>query len=429
MNVGTRDASSPIPSKLLPETATVDASGMLSLGGIPVRALAERYGTPLFVYDETHLRTQIRLVRDAFDGTVAYASKAFLCKAMASLVAEEGIHLDAASGGEIFVARAGGVPSNKIVFHGNNKSDEEIAYALSVGVGRIVVDSFDEIERIERIADRPVDVWIRVTPGIEAHTHEFVQTGQDDSKFGFNVANGDAERAISQARRSTRLRLRGIHAHIGSQIFALHSFEREVEVLGGLFASAHAEEINFGGGLGVPYLRDEDAPSLVDWATTVSLAARNLDIDDDTTLFIEPGRSIVATAGVTLYAAGTRKEIPGVRRYLSVDGGMSDNPRPVLYGSGYVAACAERLFAPHDTLWSIAGKHCESGDVIVKDVGLPSVPEIGEIIITPVTGAYGYAMSSNYNKVPRPAVVFVREGHARVVIRREGFEDLLGLDA
>jgi diaminopimelate decarboxylase len=402
---------------------------MLSLGGLSVKTLAEQFGTPLFVYDETHMRTQIRSVRDAFEGTVAYASKAFLCKAMATLVAEEGIHLDAASGGEIYVALAGGVPGSRIVFHGNNKSDTELAYAISNGVGRIVVDSFDEIARIERLADRPVDAWIRVTPGIEAHTHEFVQTGQDDSKFGFNVSNGDAERAIIQALNSSRLRFRGIHAHIGSQIFALNSFEREVEVLGNLFASTPAEEINFGGGLGVPYLPEEDAPTAVEWAITVSRAARSLGIDRDTSLFIEPGRSIVATAGVTLYSAGTRKEIPGVRRYLSVDGGMSDNPRPVLYGSGYVAACAERLFDPHDTLWSIAGKHCESGDVIVKDVDLPAMPRIGEIIVTPVTGAYGYAMSSNYNKVPRPAVVFVSDGRARVVVRREGFEDLTRLDA
>lgn len=420
--------SGAVTPSLLPSGAQVDANGVLSIHGRELRSLAEEFGTPLFIYDEDHIRTQIREAKSTFNGTIAYASKAFLCRAMSEIVAQEEIHLDAASMGEIFVALSGGVLAENIVFHGNNKSSEELAYALQVGVGRIVVDSFDEIERIEALTERRVSIWLRVTPGIEAHTHDFIKTGQDDSKFGFNVANGDASRAIKRARRSRSLNLLGVHAHIGSQIFRVDSFIEEFRVLAELMEGEQFSEVNLGGGLGVPYLKDEVAPSLRQWLGTLNQSITELGIKPDVQVYAEPGRSIVATAGLTLYRIGTRKEIPGVRRYVSIDGGMSDNPRPVLYDSGYEAFLPERLNDPHDTPWSVAGKHCESGDVIVRDAALPADLDVDELLVTPVTGAYGYAMSSNYNKIPRPAVVFVAQSGTRVAVRRETLEDLLSKD-
>ncbi|MGC8465614.1 MAG: diaminopimelate decarboxylase, partial [Acidimicrobiales bacterium] len=381
------------------------------------------------VYDEDHIRARLREAAAVFSGTIAYASKAFLCRAMAEIVAEEGVHLDAASMGEIYVALQGGVSPAKIVFHGNNKSTRELEYAASIGVGRIVVDSFDELERLNALTQEPIDIWLRLTPGIEAHTHEFIRTGQDDSKFGFNVGNGDADRAVQWVVNHRNLRLRGLHSHIGSQIFRLESFSEEVEVVAEFVQRYQLEELNLGGGLGVPYLEEETAPSVVDWVKAVDQAATRLGLAGETKLFLEPGRAIVATAGLTLYAVGTRKEIPGIRRYVSIDGGMSDNPRPVLYGSGYAVYAAERLFDLHDEEWSVAGKHCESGDIIVKDGLLPRDLRLGELLVTPVTGAYGYAMSSNYNKVPRPPVVFIGGGVMRVVVRGETLDDLVRLDA
>jgi diaminopimelate decarboxylase len=408
---------------------TVRSDGHLLIGGVAARTIAEEVGTPVFVYDEDHIRARLREAVAAFSGTIAYASKAFLCRAMAEIVAEEGVHLDAASMGEIYVALQGGVSPAKIVFHGNNKSTRELEYATSIGVGRIVVDSFDELERLNALTQEPIDIWLRLTPGIEAHTHEFIRTGQDDSKFGFNVGNGDADRAVQWVANHRNLRLRGLHSHIGSQIFRLESFSEEVEVVAEFVQRYQLEELNLGGGLGVSYLEEETAPSVVDWVKAVDQAATRLGLAGETKLFLEPGRAIVATAGLTLYAVGTRKEIPGIRRYVSIDGGMSDNPRPVLYGSGYAVYAAERLFDLHDEEWSVAGKHCESGDIIVKDGLLPRDLRLGELLVTPVTGAYGYAMSSNYNKVPRPPVVFIGGGVMRVVVRGETLDDLVRLDA
>jgi diaminopimelate decarboxylase len=414
---------------LLPSSAGIRSDGCLAIGGFDVREIAEEFGTPVFVYDEQHIRERIREAVRSFSGTIAYASKAFLCRAMAEIVAEEGVHLDAASMGEIFVAVVGGVSPEKIVFHGNNKSERELRYATSIKVGRIVVDSFDELDRLGALAESPVEIWLRLTPGIEAHTHEFVRTGQDDSKFGFNVANHDADRAVQRVARYANLTLRGFHAHIGSQIFRLESFSDEVEVVADFVQRYRLEELNLGGGLGVAYLPDEIAPSISEWARVVDATAARLGLARDTKLFLEPGRAIVATAGLTLYSVGTRKEIPGIRRYVSVDGGMSDNPRPVVYGSGYAVYAAERLNDPHDRVWSVAGKHCESGDVIVREGWLPSELRLDELLVTPVTGAYGYSMSSNYNKVPRPPVVFVNGEQLRVVVKGESLDDLVRLDA
>ncbi|HVA03364.1 MAG TPA: diaminopimelate decarboxylase [Acidimicrobiales bacterium] len=424
----------PVRVELLPMTARMSAAGSLAVGGVELLALAERYGTPLFVYDEEHLRARCREAVAAWGDGVAYATKAFLCLAMAKLVHEEGMWLDVSTGGELHVALAAGVPPARLVLHGNNKSEDELARALESGVGRIVVDSFDEIERLARLApvsmdaDRRQAVMIRVTPGVEAHTHDFVRTGQEDSKFGFGLASGAAAEAVTRVRAVPGLDLVGIHAHIGSQVFRVDSFAEEVEVLADFFAPLDLPELCVGGGLGVPYVATETAPSIAQWAERVHRACRDAGIPGNTLITAEPGRSIAASAGITLYRVGTIKDLPGLRTYVSVDGGMSDNPRPVLYGSGYEAFLPREAAAPRPKAARLVGKHCESGDVVVADARLPGDVAVGDIVATPVTGAYGYSMASNYNKVLRPAVVFVADGDARVVVRRETDDDLTRLD-
>jgi diaminopimelate decarboxylase len=422
----------PVPAELLPDTAASDAAGRLSLGGVDLLDLCAEFGTPVFVYDEEHLRRRCREAVTAWDGQVAYASKAFLCRAMARLAHEEGMAIDVSTGGELHVALAAGVPGPRLVLHGNNKSDAELRRALEAGVGRIAVDSFDEIDRLERLATamslRP-EVLVRVTPGIEAHTHEYVMTGQDDSKFGFGLSSGAAADAVARLRRpGGPLALVGIHAHIGSQIFALDSFEKAMATLAGFFSPLGLDELCVGGGLGVAYVTGETAPSITEWAAAVRAAAQAAGIGPEVRLSAEPGRAVVAAAAVTCYQVGTIKEIPGVRTYLSVDGGMSDNPRPVLYGSGYEAFLVRAAAAPRPRLVTVVGKHCESGDVIVRDAQVPADVAVGDVLATPVTGAYGHSMASTYNKVPRPPVVFVRDGTRRVVVRRETLDDLLALD-
>ena len=394
--------------------------------------LAERHGTPLFVYDEEHLRRRCRDAVAAFGDGVAYASKAFLCTAMAALAHEEGMCIDVSTGGELHVALAAGVPADRLVLHGNNKSDEELARALEVGVGRIVVDSSAEIDRLARLvaagARRP-DLLVRVTPGVEAHTHEYVRTGQEDTKFGFSVASGAAAEAVARLTAvSSPGRLVGIHAHIGSQVFLLASFEKAIEVLAGFFAPLGLAELCVGGGLGVAYLDGEESPTLASWAEAVRAACLGAGVPDGTRITAEPGRSIVAAAAVTLYRVGTVKHLPGIRTYVAVDGGMSDNPRPVLYGSGYEAFLPRATAAERPLAATVVGKHCESGDVLVRDARLPADLAVDDVLATPVTGAYGHSMASTYNKVPRPPVLFVRDGAARVVVARETLDDLLRLD-
>ncbi len=423
----------PVRSALLPMTAQLRRDGSLTVGGVGLVELAERYGTPLFVYDEEHLRARCREAVAAWGDGVAYATKAFLCLAMARLAHEEGMWLDVSTGGELHVALSAKVPASHLVLHGNNKSDDELARALEAGVGRIVVDSFDEIGRLERLTASPGGsprqaVMIRVTPGVEAHTHDFVRTGQEDSKFGFGLASGAAAEAVARVRALPGLDLIGIHAHIGSQVFRVDSFAQEVEVLAGFFTPLGLRELCIGGGLGVPYVAGEHAPSIAEWAQTVHSATRGAGIPPDTRITAEPGRSIVAAAGMTLYRVGTIKELPRLRTYVAVDGGMSDNPRPVLYGSGYEAFLPREAAAPRPHRVRVVGKHCESGDVVVADARLPADVAVGDIVATPVTGAYGYSMASNYNKVPRPGVVFVTDGEARVVVRRETDDDLTRLD-
>jgi len=423
----------PVRGALLPMTAQLRRDGSLTVGGVGLVELAERYGTPLFVYDEEHLRARCREAVAAWGDGVAYATKAFLCLAMARLAHEEGMWLDVSTGGELHVALLAKVPASHLVLHGNNKSDDELARALEAGVGRIVIDSFDEIGRLERLTASPGGiprqaVMIRVTPGVEAHTHDFVRTGQEDSKFGFGLASGAAAEAVARVRALPGLDLIGIHAHIGSQVFRVDSFAQEVEVLAGFFAPLGLRELCVGGGLGVPYVAGEHAPSIAEWAQTVHSASRGAGIPADTRITAEPGRSIVAAAGITLYRVGTIKELPRLRTYVAVDGGMSDNPRPVLYGSGYEAFLPREAAAPRPRRVRVVGKHCESGDVVVADARLPADVAVGDIVATPVTGAYGYSMASNYNKVPRPGVVFVTDGEVRVVVRRETDDDLTRLD-
>jgi diaminopimelate decarboxylase len=421
--------SGPVPRNLLPDTAVIGDDGRLSIGGCDLLELAHEHGTPLFVYDEEHLRARCREAVAAFGDGVAYASKAFLCKAMARLAHEEGMHLDVATGGELHVALAAGVPAGRLVLHGNNKSLAELRHAREVGVGRIVVDSFDELERLATLhAEDGIvpKVLVRATPGVEAHTHEFVRTGQIDSKFGFGVASGDAAAAVARAQDSPAVDLQGVHMHIGSQVFVADFFHQAVEVVAPWVRELGLPELSLGGGLGVAYVDGEEAPTLTEWGTAVLEACRDAGITGR--ILAEPGRSIVAQAAVTLYTVGTIKEVPGVRTYVSVDGGMSDNPRPVLYGSGYEAMLPRAAGAERPRVVTIVGKHCESGDVLVRDAHVPDDLAVGDILATPVTGAYGHSMGSNYNKVLRPPVVFVKDGQARVVVRRETLDDLLRHD-
>ena len=418
-----------LPLSLLPDTATIGDKGQLIIGGCDTLELAEQFGTPLFVYDEAHLRARCREAVAAFGVGVNFATKAFLCKAMARLAAEEGCNLDVSTGGEYHVARAAGVPADRLVLHGNNKSTAELRTAMSEGIGRIIMDSFDEIDRIEALVAEGLPVpkaLIRVTPGVEAHTHEFVRTGQDDSKFGFGLASGQADAAVLRAVASPAIDLVGLHAHIGSQVFDAGFFEMAIEVMAPFVQKHGLPEFSVGGGLGVAYVAGEESDSITEWGAAVKAACAAAGIDAHVTA--EPGRALVAQAAITLYSVGTIKDIPGIRTYVSVDGGMSDNPRPVLYGSGYEAFLAREVAADRDRVVTVVGKHCESGDILVRDAVVPSDLVVGDILATPVTGAYGHSMGSNYNKVTRPAVVFVADGKARVVVRRETLDDLLLLE-
>ncbi len=419
----------PIPWSLLPDNATVGPEGQLLIGGCDTLELARQFGTPAFIYDEDHLRARCRQAADAFGHYAVYASKAFLCRAMARLAHEEGLGLDVATGGELHVCLAAGVPPAKLVFHGNNKSVDELRYALRVGVGRIVVDSFDELDRLDALAAEgwpTPTVLLRITPGIKAETHEFIATGHDDSKFGFTVSSGAAQAAVERAQASSSVNLVGLHAHIGSQVFRVDSFAAAIEVLGRFANPFDLPELVVGGGLGVAYVEGEEAPTITQWARIIAKAAAEAGIS--AAIGIEPGRSIVAAGAVTLYTVGTIKDLPGIRTYISVDGGMSDNPRPVLYGSGYETFLARSVTGERARPARLVGKHCESGDLLVRDAKVPADIVVGDILVTPVTGAYGHSMGSNYNKVPRPPVVFCRNGDARLVVRRETYEDLLATD-
>ncbi|MCP3936788.1 MAG: diaminopimelate decarboxylase [Actinomycetia bacterium] len=422
-------ALGPVPSNLLPDNAQVGANGHLHVAGVDLVELAYDYGTPLFVYDEDHLRARCREAVDAFGEGVAYASKAFLCRAMARIAHEEGMHIDVATVGEMHVALAADVPADRLVMHGNNKDTSELAEALEAGVGRIVVDSFDELDKIEALVSagaQPPDVLLRVTPGVKAETHDFISTGQNDSKFGFGVSSGAAATGVERAIASDAMNVVGIHSHIGSQVFRVESLAEALEVIARFSEPYGLPELSIGGGLGVAYVEGEATPSISKWGAMTREVADRLCIG--ASIGAEPGRAIAASAAVTLYKVGTIKELPGIRTYVAVDGGYGDNPRPVLYGSDYTTFLPRCPGADRTLVARVVGKHCESGDVLVSDAHLPPDLTVGDILATPVTGAYGHSMGSNYNKVFRPAVVFVRDGQVREVVRRETVADLLATD-
>lgn len=418
-----------LPPSLLPDNASIRADGGLEIAGCDVVELARDHGTPLFVYDEEHIRARCREAVAAFPDGASYATKAFSCAAMVRLAHEEGMTLDVATGGEIHVALEAGVPPGSLIFHGNNKSMAELAMALDAGVGRVVIDSFIEIDRIESLvasgAPRPT-VLIRVNPGVEAHTHEFLKTGVADSKFGLSIAGGDAMEAYRRISESASMSLAGVHAHVGSQVFDVDSFRGVVAELARFIGPLEIEELSVGGGLGVAYVEGESAPTISAWGEAVHAAAAENGIE--ARIMAEPGRAIVAKAAVTLYSVGTIKDIPSIRTYVAVDGGMSDNPRPVLYGSGYEVFLPRATNARRGKEIRVVGKHCESGDILVWRGRVPTDIAIGDVLATPVTGAYGHSMGSNYNMILRPPVVFARDGNARLVVRRETYDDLLVRD-
>src|SRR5882757_7295287 len=424
-------AADPIAaSPVYPAGSRVNERGHLEIAGCDVVELAAEVGTPAYLYAEDDMRARARAYREAFerrsgDFEVLFASKSLPCTAAYRLFAEEGLSVDVASGGELHMALKAGFDPDRIHMHGNNKSDEEILFAARAGIRHLILDSFDEIERCERLLEEPQRVLVRVTPGIKPSTHDYVQTGQLDSKFGFGLEDGLAARAIERVLASEQLELVGLHTHIGSQIFELEPYTLAIRALGEL-AGDWCRVVNVGGGLGVAYTA-ADRPPTIDEYVGVKVAGVREVFGDGVRMLIEPGRSLVANAGVTAYRVGTVKEIPGIRTYVAVDGGMSDNLRPMLYGSKYEALIADRVGDEGDTLVTIAGMHCESGDVLVRDAMLAS-PAVGDVLVTPATGAYGHAMANNYNGVTRPPVIFCRDGEARVVVRRETFDDLTARD-
>ena len=418
----------PIDLSLLPLTTKLNGNGSLSVGGVDLLTIARDFGTPVFVYDVEHLQHNLTRAREIFGDGVAYATKAFVCKSLARLAYESGMSLDVSTAGEYHVARSAGVPASKLVLHGNNKTRPEIERAVLEGVQWIVLDSFDDISLVAAVAAelrQPVSVLIRVNPGVEVHTHRFIATGNRESKFGFPLWTGDAQAAVDVVRETEWLRFRGIHIHVGSLVFAIGTFLSALDSVLDFVLSVDPEIFVVGGGLGVRYLETDEAPSLEDWGQAIINRCREAGLA--ARVLAEPGRSIVAATAVTLYTVGS-VATKDRTTYVAVDGGMSDNPRPLLYDSGYEAFLPRAPEAIRDKAVTIVGRHCESGDTLVRDGMLPSSVEIGDVVCTPVTGAYGYSMASNYNMMPRPAVVWVNRGTAEVVIRRETLDDLLSCD-
>ncbi len=418
----------PIDLSLLPLTTKLNGNGSLSVGGVDLLTIARDFGTPVFVYDVEHLQHNLTRAREIFGDGVAYATKAFVCKSLARLAYESGMSLDVSTAGEYHVARSAGVPASKLVLHGNNKTRPEIERAVLEGVQWIVLDSFDDISLVAAVAAelrQPVSALIRVNPGVEVHTHRFIATGNRESKFGFPLWTGDAQAAVDVVRETEWLRFRGIHIHVGSLVFAIGTFLSALDSVLDFVLSVDPEIFVVGGGLGVRYLETDEAPSLEDWGQAIINRCREAGLA--ARVLAEPGRSIVAATAVTLYTVGS-VATKDRTTYVAVDGGMSDNPRPLLYDSGYEAFLPRAPEAIRDKAVTIVGRHCESGDTLVRDGMLPSSVEIGDVVCTPVTGAYGYSMASNYNMMPRPAVVWVNRGAAEVVIRRETLDDLLSCD-
>ncbi|MCL6602451.1 MAG: diaminopimelate decarboxylase [Paenibacillus sp.] len=425
-------------------TSRINDAGHLEIGGCDVTELKADYGTPLYIMDEQLVRHRCREYVDAFTASglgfqVAYASKAFSVMAMCRIADEEGLSLDVVSDGELYTALQAGFPVERIHFHGNNKTPDEIEMAIDAGIGCFVVDNLVELSLLQAIAAHKgatVNILLRVTPGVEAHTHEYISTGQTDSKFGFDIGNGSAYEAVQQAAVQSNLTLLGVHSHIGSQIFETEGFQLAVERVAGFARSVKEglnvdfRVVNLGGGFGIRYIEGDTPLQVSEYVAAITNAVKTHFAGISNTLpeiWVEPGRSIVGDAGTTLYTVGTHKNIPGVRKYVAVDGGMTDNPRPALYESKYEAILANRANEAATEKVSIAGKCCESGDMLIWDLDLPEA-ESGDLLAVACTGAYNYSMASNYNRIRRPAVVFVQNGRSDLVVRRESHSDIVAND-
>ncbi|MGE7366656.1 diaminopimelate decarboxylase [Desemzia incerta] len=430
--------------RMLTGTMKINAKNHLEIGGVDTVDLVQKYGTPVYVYDIARVKEQADKFKKTFKqknvkAQVAYASKAFSSLALYQILAKEDVSLDVVSGGELYTAIQAGFPSQRIHFHGNNKSESEIEAALDYQIGCFVVDNFYELEMLDRLSrerEQMINVLIRVTPGVEAHTHEYISTGQVDSKFGFDLNSGQAQKALQSIAGMPYIELLGLHSHIGSQIFETEGFTMAIETL--LKQAKQWQEdfgfelkvLNLGGGFGIRYI-PEDEPLAIEEHTTAIIESVESSIKElqlsMPEIWIEPGRSLVGDAGVTLYQIGSQKKIPDVRQYLAVDGGMADNIRPALYDAKYTGILANRANDATEETYSIAGKACESGDMLIWDLPLPKA-ESKDILAIFSTGAYGYAMASNYNRIPRPPVVFVENGKDFLAIKRETYADMLRLD-
>lgn len=429
--------------QFLTGTMKINPAGRLEIGGMDASALVDVYQTPLWVIDEEGFRQNCRAFRDSFhsqgEALVIYASKALCNMALCKIVAEEGLGLDVVSGGELYTAFQAGFPMEKVYFHGNNKSCSELELAVSLRIGRIVVDNFNEMAVLNQLCqqqDIRQDILLRITPGVEAHTHEFIKTGQIDSKFGFTLPGGQAMEAVQTALAYPGLNLVGLHCHIGSQIFEMESFQHAAQLMMEFMVeirntTGHVmDELDVGGGFGIYYYDGDQPRQPAEWGLAVMQTVKNVAEQCGMKVprvIAEPGRAIVGPAGVTLYRVGSSKIVPGIRKYIAVDGGMTDNPRPALYGSKYTAILANKAsLEPVETV-SVAGKCCESGDMLLRDVVLPAVDE-GDILAVFATGAYNYAMSMNYNRLPRPAMVLVKDGKAEIILKRETYQDIVRND-
>ena len=429
--------------RVFPDTTQIDPSGHLLVGGCDVIELTERFGTPLYVFDEATLRNRCRSFIEEFSHAydkveVVYASKAFINPAIARLIRDEGLGLDVVSGGEIAIAATVEFPPEKVHFHGNNKTRQELEEALDWGIGRIVIDGFQELEMLDSLAGQRGQVQkvlLRLSPGIDPHTHSHTTTGVLDSKFGFPMETGQAAKAVRAALNAPNLDLVGLHCHLGSPIFELEPYQAAIQTVISFANEFRSEgldlrEFSPGGGFAIAYTRDDEPPSIAQYAEAIASTLEDACIASGLPrplLIVEPGRSVAGPAGVALYRVGRIKEIPDVRTYAAVDGGMGDNIRPALYGSKYEAVVANRMDDPPESTVTIAGKYCESGDILVRDAVLPRL-NAGDTIAIPAAGAYSPSMASVYNLNPRPAIVMVRNGGARLIRRRESYQDLMRLD-
>lgn len=428
----------PLPA-YFPNSASINANGQLEIGNYNLVDLAERFGTPLYVLDEQTIRETARSFKTALDkyypnNLPIFASKALCLQAIFSILQQEGFGLDVVSSGELFTAQSISFPANKIYLHGNNKSEEELLMAAEYKGCKVILDNFNDLKILKKIG-KPVDALLRLTPGVECHTHEYIKTGHLDSKFGFDLDQIDD--AIGEIKNISNINLIGLHAHIGSQIFETSPYQDAARILLEHFVKLKEKygyefsELNVGGGFGIHYTEADDPPVIDDvigkLTSTVKSLLKEFSLKEPR-LIIEPGRSMVGRAGVTLYTLGASKEVPGIRNYISTDGGMADNPRPITYQAKYSACLANKATEEPNTLFTVAGRYCESGDVLIKDLQLPSSTQSGDTLAVFGTGAYNYSMSSNYNRVPRPTMVLVHEGEAEIILQRETLEDLLRND-